>query len=75
MSSLVKYPSINENLNSALGFNQAENSLNTKPFRADVTVEDMEDDASSEDALCEVVSAAARRGRRRSGLGGGTLFL
>jgi len=42
---------------------------------ADVTVEDQEDDASSEDALCEVVSAAARRGRRRSGLGGGTLFL
>jgi len=69
LSSLVKYPSINENLNSALGFNQAENSLNTKPFRADVTVEDLED------ALCEVVSAAARRERRRSGLGGGTLFL
>jgi hypothetical protein len=42
---------------------------------ADVTVEDLEDDASSEDALCEVVSAAARRERRRSGLGGGTLFL
>jgi hypothetical protein len=36
---------------------------------ADVTVQDLEE------ALCEVVSAAARRGRRRSGLGGGTLFL
>lgn len=54
--------------------NLAENDVEGG-WGANVTVEDLEDDASSEDTLCKVVSAAARRGRRRSGLGGGTLIL
>lgn len=43
---------------------------------ADVTVEDLKNDASAEDALGEVVRAGGGGGRRRrSGLSGGTLFL
>ena len=64
----------NEKGNSKKEDDLAENDVEGG-WGADVPVEDLEDDASFENALCEVVSAAARSGRRRSGLRGGTLLI